>query len=133
MNDIVRVEVMEVRIPYRDIGMDGRMQTPAYFYHAEAVLAHFWRYRPPLEDEPAFAVKKAECVYHDSLFLDDLARFTVRINKIGGKSIGINITVEAADRLCAEIELIWVAIDRDTGEAVALPEDIRDWLYQFLD
>ncbi|MDI7861449.1 hypothetical protein MRS76_05735 [Rhizobiaceae bacterium n13] len=133
MKDIERIEVMEARIPSRDIGMDGRMQTPAYFYYAEAALAHFWRYRPPLEDEPAFEVKKAECVYHDSLYLDDVARFTVRINKIGVKSVGANVAVEAADRLCAEIELIWTSVDRESREAVPLPEDIRDWLYQFLD
>ena len=133
MNDIERVEVTEIRIPSRDIGMDGRMHYPAYFYHAERALAHFWRYRPPLEDEPVFMMKKAECAYHHSLYLDDLARFTVRIDKIGGKSVGVNVTVECENRLCAELEFSWMAVDRESREAVALPEDIRDWLYQYLD
>lgn len=132
MSDTERVEITEIRIPYRDIDMNGFLHSSAYLVHAEAALAHFWRYRPPLEDEPFFLVKKVECNYHRGLRFDDLARFTVQISKIGGKSIGFNVTVEADAIVAAEIDIVWMSADRESREPVALPEDIRDWLYQFL-
>jgi acyl-CoA thioester hydrolase len=37
------------------------------------------------------------------------------------------------DQPVAEIEIVWVATDREAGTSVALPEELRDWLYSFLD
>ncbi|WP_113439349.1 acyl-CoA thioesterase [Rhizobium cremeum] len=132
MDDIERVEVSGFRVPFRDIDMYGRMHNAAYIVHAEEALAHFWRYRPPLEGEPHFVASKIECRFHDPLRLDDEVRLTVHIDKIGGKSVGFNVTMEAGNRLAAEIEMLWTATDPDTGEPVPLPEDIRDWLYGYL-
>lgn len=132
MDDVERVEVSEFRIPYRDIDMEGRMRASAYVDHAETALSHFWRYRPPLEDEPLYVTSKVECRLHDPLRVDDLVRLTVRIDKIGGKSIGFNVTIERGNSVVAEIELVRTATDRDTGDPVSLPEDTRDWLYGYL-
>jgi Predicted thioesterase len=132
MDDVERVETSEVRIPYRDIDPDGRMRAAAYVDHAETALAHFWRYRPPLEDEPLFVTSKVECRLFHPLRLDDLVRMTVRIDKIGGKSIGFNVVMEKGGDTAAEVELVRTALDRETGEPVALPEDTRDWLYSYL-
>lgn len=132
MNDVERVETSQVRIPYRDIDPDGRMRAAAYVDHAEMALAHFWRYRPPLEDEPLFVTSKVECRLYLPLRLDDLVRMNVGIDKIGGKSIGFNVMIKRGNDTAAEIELVRTALDRETGEPVALPEDTRDWLYSYL-
>ncbi|HCL64368.1 MAG TPA: hypothetical protein DIC56_05870 [Rhizobium sp.] len=132
MDDIERVEVLELRVPFRDIDMYGKMHNAAYITHAETALGHFWRYRPPLEGEPQFVATKIECRFHEPLRFDDIARLTVRIDKIGGKSIGFNILIERGEVQSAEVEIIWTATDPATGNTVALPEDIRDWLYTYL-
>lgn len=132
MNDVERVETSEVRIPYRDIDPDGRMRAAAYVDHAETALAHFWRYRPPLEDEPLFVTSKVECRLFHPLRLDDLVHMNVSIDKIGGKSIGFNIVIKRETDIVAEVELVRTALSRETGEPVALPEDTRDWLYGYL-
>ena len=132
MDDVERAEVTEIRIPFRDIDMFGKLHTAAYISHAETALGHFWRYRPPLEDEPDFTPTKIECRFFRPLRLDDLAKLTVQIDKIGGKSIGFSVLVETGNTVSAEIDMVWTATDRDSGETVALPEDIRDWLYRYL-
>lgn len=132
MNDIERVEVTEVRIPFRDIDMHGRIRSAACIDHAEMAIGHFWRYRPPLEDEPLFTPIKIECRFYQPLRLDDKVKLTVRVDKIGGKSVGFNVVFDRGATTAAEIDFIWVASDRDSGEPVPLPVDIRDWLYQYL-
>ena len=132
MKNSERADVTLIRIPYRDIDMHGYLHSAAYLVHAEDALAQFWQRRPASDDEPLFLVKKTECRYHRGLRLDEQARFTVSINKIGGKSIGFDVLVEVDEVLAAEIEITWIAADRESREPVALPEDIRDWLYQFL-
>ncbi|MGF0537038.1 acyl-CoA thioesterase [Agrobacterium sp. ES01] len=132
MNDDQRVEVTELRVPYRDIDMNGLMRASAYVDHAETALAHFWRYRPPLEDEPVYVTSKLECRLYEPLRLDDALRLTVRIDKIGGKSIGFNIMIERGNSVVAEVELTRAATGVEAGEPVPLPEDTRDWLYGHL-
>ena len=132
MDEFERIELMEMQVLYRDIAISGEIQTAAYVTYAEDAIRHFWRYRPPLEDEPRFAVSKLDVRIFHGLELDDHIRLSVNINKIGGKSIGFNVEIECDERLVAEIDVIWTAHDRDTGAAVALPEDLRDWLYRYL-
>ncbi|RKE85854.1 thioesterase family protein [Rhizobium sp. AG855] len=132
MDEIDRVEVSEITIPYRDIADTGEMQAAAYVTHAEAALRHFWRYRPPLEDEPRYAPTKLELRLHLPLRLDDQVRVVVRVDKIGGKSVGFEVEMERDGQTVAEIDVTWTARDRETGEPAALPEDIRDWLYRYL-
>ncbi|CAH0339802.1 thioesterase family protein [Rhizobium sp. CECT 9324] len=132
MNEIERVEVSQLTIPYRDIGMSGEMQAAAYVTHAEAALTHFWRYRPPLEDEPHFAVSKLELRLFFPLRFEDKVTLTVKIDKIGGKSLGFEVMFDKNGQAAAEVDVIWTARDPDTNEPVALPEDTRDWLYRYL-
>lgn len=132
MDDIERVELTEIIVPYRDIDMTGRMHNAAYLAHAETALSHFWRYRPPLEDEPHFQATKIEIRLHEPLRLDDRVKLTVRVDKIGMKSVGFNILVQRGATLAAEVEIIWAATARDDDEPVALPETLRDWLYSYL-
>ncbi|MET3600482.1 thioesterase family protein [Martelella mangrovi] len=126
-------ERIELRVPYRDIDMHGRMHTAAYIEHAEEALARFWRYRPAVDGEPAYVVRKVGCTYYRGLRNGELAQLTVRAAKIGGKSIGFNVAVQAGNEIAAEVELLWTAVHQESGEPAPLPEATRDWLYSFLD
>nr|WP_272211875.1 thioesterase family protein [Marinicella sp. W31]MDC2877765.1 thioesterase family protein [Marinicella sp. W31] len=126
-------EQTELRVPYRDIDMHGRMHTAAYIEHAEEALARFWRYRPEVKNEPSYVVRKVGCTYYRGLRNDELARLIVRAAKIGGKSIGFNVAVQAGNEIAADVELLWTAVNKDSGEPAPLPEATRDWLYSFLD
>jgi acyl-CoA thioester hydrolase len=105
----------------------------SYISQAETALSNFWRTRPMVDNEPAYIATKASCALHRALRHDDLARFSVRVSKIGGRSVGFKITVETGHELAAEVEILWLAVRGEEQEPVALPEDTRDWLYKYLD
>jgi acyl-CoA thioester hydrolase len=105
----------------------------SYISQAETALSNFWRTRPLVDDEPAYIATKASCSVHRALRHDDLARFSIRVSKIGGKSIGFVVTVEIGNELAAEVEIFWLAVRGEEQAPVPLPEDIRDWLYKYLD
>lgn len=132
MNEIERVEVSELIVPFRDIAATGDMHTAAYVTHAEEAVQHFWRYRPPLEDEPRFAVSKLELRLSAALRAGDAVRLVVRVDKIGGKSIGFEVEMLREAERVAVLDIVWTAHDRQSAEPVALPEDMRDWLYRYL-
>jgi len=123
-----RENVTEIRIPFRDIDMHGHMHNAAYYAHAEAALANMWRHRPAVEKEPAYLVRRSGCIFHRSLRFDEPARFTVTVAKLGGSSVSFAVRVETGDRLSAEVEIVWVAVDPGKHQPVQLPTATREWL-----
>ena len=128
-----RSDVIELRVPPRDVDRHGQMFIASYIAQAETALSNFWRARPLVNDEPLYIATKASCALHRALRYDDLARFSVSVNKIGGKSVGFMVLVETGNELAAEVEILWLAVRGEEHDPVALPEDTRDWLYKYLD
>ncbi|MCX8996365.1 acyl-CoA thioesterase [Rhizobiaceae bacterium BDR2-2] len=125
-------DTMDIRVAYRDVDMQGQMHNAAYLTLAEQALVDFWSQRPTVESEPAFAMKRMECVFHKPLHYDDIARLRVEIDKIGMQTVGFAVLIERDGTLAARVEIVWTAYDRDKGEEARLPEALRDWLYDFL-
>jgi len=128
-----RWNVAEIRVPYRDVDMQGQMFLSCYISYAEAVLTNFWSMRPQLSDEPIYTVSKITCNLHRPLHYDDIVEFTPAVDKIGVRSVGFLIAVEVEDERAAEVEIIWQAHEREDQSLTAIPEETRDWLYTFLD
>ena len=126
-------DFMEFQVPFRDIDMHGEMFKAAYVSRAEDALAIFWARRPASASDPHFTVTKVVCSLHAALHLGDVVRTNVHVSKIGGKSAGFLVRMMRGGEEVAETEIVWTACDRDRREPVALPEELRDWLYQFLD
>jgi acyl-CoA thioester hydrolase len=127
-----RNDVLETVVGLRDAGITGRMHNGALLALAEEALARFWQSRPTDGSEPAFRPTKFECRLFEVLTPGDLLRFTVTVDKIGGKSAGFAIAVDRDKTRAAEFEIVWTAEHPETAEPVALPEALRDWLYQYL-
>lgn len=127
-----RDDVMETVVGLRDAGVTGRMNNSALLALAEEALARFWQARPTMENEPDFRPTKFECRLYGALKPGDLLRFTVTVDKIGGKSAGFAVAVECNKARAADIDIVWTAVHPQTAEPVALPEELRDWLYQYL-
>ncbi len=132
MNEAMTPGQTEIRIPYRDIDMFGAMHASAYIAHAETAIRAFWRYRPVLDNEPHFSVRKFECICHRSPRADEAVQFSVRVEKIGGRTVGFAVAADIGNEQLADIEITWTALDPETLAPTALPEEIRDWLYQYL-
>jgi acyl-CoA thioester hydrolase len=127
------VGFLEFEVPFRDVDMHGEMFRAVYVHRAEEGLATFWARRPASEDDPHFTVGKVTCTFHAALRLGDLVRMDVHVSKIGVKSAGFIVRMTRGNDEVAEAEIVWAACDREKQEPVKLPEDLRDWLYQFLD
>lgn len=132
MSQSKRPDVAEIRVPFRDVDMNGRMFLASYISHAESVLASFWLSRPDVNDEPVYSVSKVTCILHRPLHYDEPATFTAAIDKIGVHSIGFIISVETGEERAAEVEIIWQARAPEDQSPASLPEETRDWLYRFL-
>jgi acyl-CoA thioester hydrolase len=128
-----RSNVAEIRVPYRDVDMQGQMFLSSYISYAEAVLTNFWSMRPALEDEPVYTVSKITCNLHRPLHYDEIVELTAAVDKIGVRSVGFLIAVEVEDERAAEVEIIWQAHEPEDQSLTAIPEETRDWLYTFLD
>ncbi|WP_162894707.1 acyl-CoA thioesterase [Rhizobium terrae] len=123
----------EFRVPFRDVDMHGEMFRAAYVTRAEEAVTEFWARRKSRKDDPFFTIGKVTCTFHSALKLGDTVQTSVGISKIGGKSAGFLVRMMRGNEAVAEAEIVWAACDRESREPVALPEDLRDWLYQFLD
>ena len=77
-------------------------------------------------------LRPASATFHAPLQIGDVVHTHVGVSKIGGKSAGFLVRMTRGDEAVAEVEVVWVAIDQ-AHASVALPEELRDWLYSFLD
>ncbi|MDQ0455065.1 acyl-CoA thioesterase [Rhizobium paknamense] len=127
-----RLDVTMMTLGLRDIGPGGRLSNAALIALAEEALYRFWQQRPGAAEEPDFRSTKFEGRVHEALSAGDAVQFTVTVEKIGGKSIGFSIVLDREKRRAAEVDILWTAVDRTSAEPVALPEALRDWLYQWL-
>ena len=127
------IKSQEFRVPYRDVDMNGEMFRSAYVVRAEEAVTEFWRRRTARGDDPFFAVGKVTCTFHSALKLGDLVKTAVGVSKIGGKSAAFFVRMTRGNDEAAEAEIVWTAQDPETREPIALPEDLRDWFYQYLD
>lgn len=120
-------------VPFRDVGMRGEMHSAAYIFYAEEALGRFWAARDPQPSDPAFSVSRVGCHLLRGLHFGDEVATSVRVSKIGGKTAGFAVLMYLGEDLVAEAEIVWSACDAETGAPVPLPEELRDWLYQYLD
>jgi acyl-CoA thioester hydrolase len=127
------IKVSDFRVAFRDVDMNGQMFRSVYVDRAEEAVADFWRRRKTKGEDPAFITGKMAGTFHLPLKVGDVVHTHVGVSKIGGKSAGFLVRMTRGDQPVAEIEIVWVATDREAGTSVALPEELRDWLYSFLD
>ena len=127
------VKASEFRVAFRDVDSNGQMFRSVYIDRAEEAVADFWRRRAAADDDPDFIVCKLTASYHRPLKLDDKVQMEVGVSKIGGKSAGFLVRMICEEVPVAEVEVVWLAISGEDGHSVALSEDLRDWLYAFLD
>lgn len=131
VNEVSKAQ--EFQVPFGDVDMNGEMFRSIYIARAEDLVHEFWHRRTSSEADPLFTISKATCAFRSALKLGDTVRTAVSVSKIGGRTAGFKVNMIRGNEQVAEIELIWTACDRESREPVALPEELRDWLYQYLD
>ena len=128
-----KIKASDFRVTFRDVDMNGQMFRSVYVDRAEEAVADFWRRRRTASDDPTFVVGKVSATFHAPLAIGDIIHTHVGVSKIGGKSAGFLVRMTRGNEAVAEVEIVWVAMSRETSASTALPEELRDWLYSFLD
>ena len=127
------IKVSDFRVAFRDVDSNGQMFRSVYIDRAEEAVSDFWRRRKSQATDPGFTVGKLAGTFHLQPKIGDVVHMHVGVSKIGSRSAGFLVRFTHDEEPVAEVEIVWRAVDRDTAEAVTLPEDLRDWLYRFLD
>ncbi len=115
------------------MGMRGEMFSAAYIVHAEEALARFWISENRSKAIPPSMSQRSAAISCARFALESGSKPTVRVSKIGGRSAGFSILMHRGAEHVAEAEIIWSACDRQSGAPAPLSEELRDWLYRFLD
>ena len=68
-----------------------------------------------------------ECDFHHAAKLDDLLEVSVYVGRFGNKSMRLNFEVrrKGEEALIADAHFVMAAVQRDTFEAVPVPEELR--------
>src|SRR2546426_2147175 len=74
-----------------------------------------------------FPTVHASADFKQPLRFGDVCRVVMETVKLGDKSIGneYKLYLGETQKLCAELEVVTVAINMDTFESVKIPEDVR--------
>ena len=75
-----------------------------------------------------------ECDFHRAAKLDDLLEVAVFVGRMGKKSVRFNFEVRrvSEDAPMASAHFVLVAVSRDTGKSIAIPEELRRRLTPFM-
>ena len=74
-----------------------------------------------------------ECDFHSAAKLDDLLEVSVYVGRISRSSMTLNFEVKrkGEESMVATAHFVLVAVNRQTFEAVPVPQDLRDRLAPF--
>lgn len=111
---------------YRDLDPQGHVNQAVYFSWLEQGRTKYWAdVVGERHDLAPLAIKRQEIVYTAPVTLEDTVIVEQRIVAIGKTSFEIEYVVRTDSGRAATAEVVLVAIDRDTGQSVPIPEQWR--------
>jgi YbgC/YbaW family acyl-CoA thioester hydrolase len=117
----------DIRIRFIDVDMTGRIHYTSLLRYFEAAEIEFFRSLGLLVEESLKAGiglprVHVECDYLGAIHYDDLLHFEVTVGKVGHTAFRLDFNVMKAEKTVARGNFVIVAMDRDTGRPVQLPE-----------
>lgn len=117
----------------RDIDIFGHVHNSVYLDYCEDAVSDYLRkidiysHFRHKDSAVGYLVKKAEVTFFNSLEVEDLIGANVAVTKVGNTSLTFEIKLaRMRDHAhCATGQLIWVCVDRESGEPIRLPDETR--------
>ena len=124
----------ETRIRFADTDASGRIHYTALFRFFEAAETEFFRTLGVSYTAGTFSFPRvhAECDIGLALRHDDLITVEVCLTKLGTSSLRFEFTVVKEGETAATGAVVIVCMDRESQRAVALPEELRVRLNEFV-
>lgn len=120
------------RVRFGETDLQGVVYYANYLLFAEVGRVAYLRelgvvyQRDMLARDVDFTIGEARVRYHAPLRFDDEYDIKVRVGEVRHSSWAFEYAVDRADGLhCADMSTIQVMLDRGTGKATRIPEDLR--------
>lgn len=112
---------------YRDLDVNGHVNQAVYLSYLEQARNRYWAEVVGIRhDRAPVAMVRQEIEYQAPITLDHEVTVAQRITDIGRTSFTIDYEVRADGRPVATAEIVLLALDRETGEAIPIPDDWRE-------
>lgn len=112
---------------YSDIDVNGHVNQAEYLSYLEQARVGYWAEVVGIRhDRAPVAIVHQEIDYRAPITLDHEVTVRQRIVGMGTSSFDIEYEVRAGDAVAAKAEVVLLALDRDTGEAIPIPSSWRE-------
>lgn len=119
------------RVRYAEVDPQAVVFNSRYLEYADLAIVEYWRAAGITPggagDWPEFHVGRATVTYRKPIRVDEMIDALVRIERFGTASMTNRIELHGADAedLRAEIELVYVCVDLETGGSRPIPEAFK--------
>lgn len=134
------IDVFENRVRFTEVDMQGIVFYGHYFLYQDEAFSAYFRVLdevdPDLEDSDwQVHVVNVEMDYRSKAEYGDVLVNAMRVDRIGNSSIEwrYRSRQKASDRIVVEGSLTQVAVDRESGETIRVPDTFRDAVREIQD
>jgi acyl-CoA thioester hydrolase len=112
---------------YSDIDVNGHVNQAKYLSYLEQARVGYWDEVVGIRhDRAPVAIVHQEIDYRAPITLDHEVTVRQRIAGMGTSSFDIEYEVLADDAVAAKADVVLLALDRETGEAIPIPDSWRE-------
>ena len=127
-----------VQVRYVETDMQGHVFFGHYFTYFDVGLLEYlkavgYKYNDFLNEGTDFFYVQADCRYQGRAFLDETLHVHTRVSNIGNTSFTFEFSIfeETTSRPIAMGHIVAVAIDKETGNPVKVPDRFRKAVADF--
>lgn len=118
------------RVRYSEVDPQAVVFNSRYLEYADFAIVEYWRAAGVKSGDPAFPefhVGRATVTYRQPIRVDEMIDALVRVERFGTASMTNRIELHGAgaEDLRAEIELVYVCVDLETGRSQPIPERFK--------
>ena len=117
---------------YSDLDVNGHVNQAKYLSYLEQARTKYWAEVVGIRhDRSPVAIVHQEIDYRAPITLDHEVTVRQRIAGMGRTSFDIEYEVLADDTVAATAEVVLLALDRETGEAIPIPPSWREPIEEY--
>ncbi len=124
-----------VEVVFRDVDAFTHVNNAVYFTYFETARIKFITHALGVEraNEIPLILAEAACTYKTPAYMGELLLVGLRVSHVGTKSFHVEYEVSSRTdgRLVALGRTVQVMFDYDTGQTIAIPDDLRGTLQKY--
>lgn len=129
----------QIKVHFADVDPAGIMFYPRIFEMVNETIEEWFSVmgfsfsKIHMEDQVGVPLVKIEASFHKPSHLGEILDFKLRVGRIGGSSIELNINASGDGKERFEVKAVLAHMDLNTKKATAWPEDMKTELEKWQD